>query len=215
MAFCTNCGAQLPDSAAFCTECGAKINTAPVRNTAPEENYTAPEKDFNAPSGQPNQGSYTVPPAGNYQQPQFNQQQYNQQQYNQPGQNESFGDKLNNLNNTADTTNQFAPDDIEKNKIMAILAYLSWLVLVPIIAAKNSPFARFHANQGLVLAISEFVALFVIGIFKKLPVIGWIFSLAGSLVSLACFVLMILGIINAANGRAKELPIVGKFRVLQ
>lgn len=48
-----------------------------------------------------------------------------------------------------------ADTDAQQNKAMGILAYLSWLVLVPLLAAKNSPFARFHANQGLALAIVE------------------------------------------------------------
>ena len=38
-------------------------------------------------------------------------------------------------------------EDAEKNKVMGILAYLGILVLVPILAAKDSPFAKYHANQ--------------------------------------------------------------------
>ena len=51
----------------------------------------------------------------------------------------------------------YAPvqSDAQQNKVMGILAYLSWLVIVPWIAAKESPFARYHTNQGLVLAIVE------------------------------------------------------------
>lgn len=30
MAFCTNCGKQLPDNAKFCTGCGAKITPKPA-----------------------------------------------------------------------------------------------------------------------------------------------------------------------------------------
>ena len=51
-----------------------------------------------------------------------------------------FSDAL----NTADTTLQFDPSDVEKNKVMGVLAYLGILVLIPILAAKESPFARFH-----------------------------------------------------------------------
>ena len=53
-----------------------------------------------------------------------------------------INEKLNELNNTADTTNEFDPQDIQNNKAMAILAYLSWLVLIPLFAAKDSKFAR-------------------------------------------------------------------------
>ena len=60
---------------------------------------------------------------------------------------------IKNLNNTNDFTEEFEQEDIQNNKTMAILAYIGILVLIPIFAAKESKFARFHANQGLVLLI--------------------------------------------------------------
>ena len=123
--------------------------------------------------------------------------------------------KFNEFNNTADTTAEYDPSDIEQNKVMAILAYLSWLVLVPIFGAKESKFARFHANQGLVLAIAEIICWVVLGILSSLPFIGWIFGILDGLFSLVCLLFAVLGIVNAANGKAKELPLVGKFRILK
>ncbi len=126
-----------------------------------------------------------------------------------------LNDKINELNNTADTTAEYDQNDIEQNKVMAILAYLSWLVLIPIFAAKESKFARFHANQGLVLAIAEIICWVVLGILCNIPLIGWIFAIAESLFSLVCVIFAVIGIANAANGKAKELPIVGKFKILK
>lgn len=126
-----------------------------------------------------------------------------------------LNERFEEFNNTADTTNEFDPADIQQNKVMAIFAYLSWLVLIPIIGAKDSKFARFHANQGLALAIAEIICWVVLGILVKLPLIGWIFGLVESLFSLVCLIFAIIGIVNAANGRAKELPIVGKFKLLK
>lgn len=126
-----------------------------------------------------------------------------------------LNEKLNELNNTADTTAEFDQNDITTNKVMAILAYLSWLVIIPLFGAKESKFARFHCNQGLVLAIAEIIAWVVFGILRKLPLIGWIFGLCDGLLSLVCFIFAVLGIINAANGRAKELPIIGSFKLLK
>ena len=126
-----------------------------------------------------------------------------------------LNDKLNELNNTKDTTEEFDKQDIENNKIMAILAYISWLVLVPLFAAKESKFARYHCNQGLVLAIAEIIFLIICGILDGLPLIDWIFGIVEGLSELACFLLAVLGIINAANGKAKELPIVGGFKLLK
>lgn len=119
------------------------------------------------------------------------------------------------LKNTKDTTEEFEASDIEGNKVLALFAYLSWLVLIPILGAKNSKFARFHANQGLVLAIAEIIAFFILGILRKLPLIGWVFGLFGGLLELVCLAMAIIGIANALNGKAKELPFVGKFKILQ
>ena len=44
-----------------------------------------------------------------------------------------------------------AAADAEQNKVFGILAYLGILCLIPLLAAKDSRFARYHANQGLVL----------------------------------------------------------------
>ena len=62
MAFCPNCGANVPDGTAFCSNCGSAMN-----------------------AGQPQQGydqSYGQQPQ--YQQPQYQQPQYQQPQYQQP-----------------------------------------------------------------------------------------------------------------------------------
>ena len=126
-----------------------------------------------------------------------------------------FKETFDEINNTADTTAQFDSNDIQQNKVMAILAYLSWLVLIPLLAASNSRFARFHVNQGLVLAIAEIVCAFALRLLSHLPLIGWIFSIAASLIGLVCLIFAIIGIVNAANGRAKELPIIGSFKILK
>ncbi|NLA78908.1 MAG: hypothetical protein GX845_05135, partial [Erysipelothrix sp.] len=41
----------------------------------------------------------------------------------------------------------FTQEDIEKNKTMAGLAYL--IFFLPLVAAPESKFGKFHANQGL------------------------------------------------------------------
>lgn len=128
---------------------------------------------------------------------------------------ENFDEKIEELNNTKDTTGEYDKQDIENNKVMGILAYLSWLVLVPLFGAKESKFARFHVNQGIVLAIAEILAVVVCGILAGIPLIGWIFSIIESLICLICLIFAVIGIVNAANGRTKELPIVGQFKILK
>lgn len=115
----------------------------------------------------------------------------------------------------SDLTASFDSQDIENNKGMAILAYLSWLVLIPLIAAPQSKFARFHANQGLVLAIIGTIWGVVTGIFAAIPFVGWIISAIMGVASIAFLILMIMGIVNAANGEAKELPVIGKISLIK
>ena len=98
---------------------------------------------------------------------------------------------------------------------MGILSYLSLLVLIPIFAAPKSRFARFHANQGLILLILEVVVsvvFFILGFITGLLGIGFISIFLGIihwLLNIAILALSILGIVNAAQGKAKPLPLIG------
>jgi len=97
--------------------------------------------------------------------------------------------------------------DVQDNKGMAMVAYI--IFFIPLLAAKESKFAKFHANQGLnVLLLS--LAVSILGSF--IPYIGWIISAGGSV---ACIVFIILGIVNASNGEMKELPLIGKINIIK
>ncbi len=86
--------------------------------------------------------------------------------------------------------------DAEENKLSAVLAYLFILCIVPLVLKKESPFAKFHGKQGLILCIAWF--------FTWVPFVGWILG-----IFLA--VLSVLGIINALNGKKEKLPLIGEF----
>lgn len=125
-------------------------------------------------------------------------------------------DFVNNMMNTNDTTSQFDPQDINNNKGMSVLAYIGFLFLVPLLACPNSKFARYHTNQGLVLFLLEFALGVVTGILGIIPIAGLI--IGGLLIAVGgifTLVLMIMGIINAAQGQAKELPLIGKITLLK
>lgn len=122
--------------------------------------------------------------------------------------------------NTPDSTAQFNSQDIANNKGMAVLAYLGILVLVPLFAANNSPYARYHANQGLVLLIVDIVLMIAAAILSAIFLaISWrlyfLSTLLWLVASIIMLVFVILGIINAASGKAKELPIIGKIKLLR
>jgi uncharacterized membrane protein len=101
----------------------------------------------------------------------------------------------------------FSAEDIEKNKVISALAYI--LFFLPLVVCPESSFGKFHANQGLLLLIVGFAGSIVLGI---IPVIGWIIL---PLFSLIVFIFGIMGLIGALNGKAKELPIIGKYRIMK
>ncbi len=177
MAFCPNCGTKLEEGKRFCPNCGTQV-AAPAAPQPPAFD-DGPVQAQPAPEETPVAAPAPAPV--------------------------DLGNKVAQLNDTPDTTAAFDPNDVAANKVYGILAYLGILVLIPIFVGKDSPFTRYHANQGLNLLILEII-FFILGkLLAFLGVIGWIIDV----------VLAIIGIVNAANGRAKELPIIGKFRLLK
>ncbi len=122
---------------------------------------------------------------------------------------------MNELMKSDDYTSSYDVQDINANKTMGILAYFGLLVLVPIFTARQSRFAMFHAEQGITLCIGCHIIGILAVVLGLIPAVGWVFSLIFGLVGILFLVLMILGIINAANGQAKELPILGKLKIVK
>ncbi len=93
-----------------------------------------------------------------------------------------------------------------KNTAMAIVAYI--LFFVPLLTgdAKKDPFVKYHVKQGLVLFL---FAVLVSIVNMIIPFYFW-FTL-NWILSLCELILLIVGIINAANGKQEPLPVIGKF----
>lgn len=115
----------------------------------------------------------------------------------------------------------FNEEDVRSNKAMGVLAYIGILFLIPLFAAKDSQYARFHTNQGLVLFIAD-IALNVVARIVciilgnalglvAVPVIT-VINLAVDIIAL---VFLILGIINACSGEPKKLPLIGGITILK
>lgn len=104
------------------------------------------------------------------------------------------------------------PADVDQNKIFAVLAYLGILFLVPLLAAKESRFARYHTNQGVVLFIAAIICSVGGSILSFIPIVGCIVL---PVVMIGIFALMIMGIINAAKGECKPLPLIGQYKLIK
>ncbi len=98
--------------------------------------------------------------------------------------------------------------DAEKNKWIAALAYI--LFFIPLLTAKDSKFAMYHANQGLILLLSAIV-INVVG--SIIPVIGWFIILP--IGNLVVFIYFIIGLINTLKLEMKPLPLVGGIDIIK
>ncbi len=186
MAFCGKCGTKVDEGLKFCPGCGNAMEEQ-AQQVAPE-------------------------------------------QANESG--NGFVDKVKGLNNTADETASIDAQDISDNKGITVLSYLGPLVFIPMFARKNSKFARFHANQGLVLLIADVaysvVQAILLAILRAIFPWNWSYGYLGgrgfvydalsTILGLAWIVfgiLVVIGIINVVKGKAKALPIIGKFKILK
>ena len=191
MAFCSNCGQQLPEGANACPNCGTFVNP-----------QAAPQQPVQQTPQQP------------VQQPQY--QQVPQQPVDPQAQ-----------QGAAPVNATVMPDqDTQQNRGIAWLSYAGLLFLIPMFARKNSPYCQYHVKQGatlcafnLVYAIVTQILLAIINaIFPGERYYGYVFhsgiynvfNVLFNLGAIFFVVLMVIGIVNAASGKMKELPLIGK-----
>ncbi len=99
----------------------------------------------------------------------------------------------------------------QQDRVYALLAYLGFMVLAPILMRLRVRFVRFHVNQGLVLFLSESLLSVVYGFVGGIPILAMIVSL----LRLLCVGFMIFGAVSAVRGSEKSLPIVGKIHLIR
>ena len=202
MAFCGNCGHQLEDGVAACPNCGTPVPGAAQAATeaAQAVNDAAQNVGEAAAAGAAAAGAaagmaqdqfqqqtqQTYQQAqGQFQQQTYQQQTYQQQTYQQP---------------------QYQPVPAPKplHPIAAgMWAYIfGWIGFIVCIAGgeQTNPYVRFHTNQSLVINLFALISF--------IPLIGWIWGIF----MLVC---VIFGLIGASKGEMREIPLLGKIKILK
>ena len=102
----------------------------------------------------------------------------------------------------AETTQlTITPEEAEAGKAMAIVAYFVFFVPLIVEEARKNKFAMYHTEQAIVLQIINL----------SIVVIGFLTCGFGFFLSIGVIVCLIMGIINAANGETKPLPLIGQY----
>ncbi len=195
MAFCQKCGSQLAEGGTFCAVCGTPVaqQAAPAQPTpAQPEAAPAPEA---APVQQPAPAAQQAP----VQPPVYQQPVY--QQPVQPAY------------NPADHTAEFTPDDISKNKVVAMAAYMLGVVgiVIALLAAPESPYASFHSRQALKLEIVNQLLLIV----SLVLVWTFIVPIVGAIAMTVVFVVRVICFFQVCSGKAKDAALIGSLPFLK
>ena len=114
----------------------------------------------------------------------------------------------------------------DNTKLYSVLSYFGILWLIGLLADKTNPRVRFHVNQGILLCIYEVAIGIVYAILTAIltaifgvSYLGYtvvsssglvIIGILGFLVWASILALAIVGIVNAAKGQEKPLPVIGK-----
>lgn len=100
-----------------------------------------------------------------------------------------------------------------EDRAAAVICYfglLGFIIALVIHNQKKTRIGAFHMRQSLGMMISGFAFAFLYIILAFIPIIGW---LAIVVIALGMFVLFIMGIVNAAQGKFVPIPILGEMFV--
>jgi uncharacterized membrane protein len=114
--------------------------------------------------------------------------------------------------NDANAQATFTAEEVKKNQIFCVLAYLGILFFVPFVADKNSAYAKFHANQGFAFFLANIAISVIRVILAFIPVLG---AVVGWLLSVVFFVAMILLMVCAYKGMAVRIPVIGTLEIFK
>lgn len=93
------------------------------------------------------------------------------------------------------------PEQIESGKTMAIVSYLIFFIPLLMEDMRKNPFVMFHTEQSIILLILNIAA----------GIIGSLTCGIGLILYVPWLILLIMGIMNAANGQMKLLPVIGQY----
>ncbi len=86
-------------------------------------------------------------------------------------------------------------------KMTGIVAYITWIGLIIALVAGDKEGAKFHINQSL--------AIWLVG------TVGGFIPIVNIFVAILCLVCWVMGLIYAIQEVEKEVPLIGKIKLLK
>ena len=204
MAYCSNCGAYIPDGKTVCMACGASVKNDNSGNPA------AAGKSSSAQAFQqekPQTGSSS--PSSDELRQQLEEKRRKQQEQSREWAEKAYSDYKNNTAHSTSARTDGRPysekeaDASSKKtlgKVLSVLSYISVGCFLPFIVTRDDEFAKFHGKQGSLL----FILSIIIDILGGLKSIAFVLGAAR-------IYLAYVGIRNVLNDRMEKLPYIGKY----
>ncbi|GAA4315805.1 hypothetical protein [Compostibacter hankyongensis] len=97
-------------------------------------------------------------------------------------------------------------------KTVAIVSYITligWIVALILNSSNRTALGSFHLRQMLMLVLAGVALGIVRAGLSMIPYVGGALSFVCALAGIGLFVLWVLGLVGAANGEQKPLPLIG------
>ena len=97
-------------------------------------------------------------------------------------------------------------NDVQQNRIFALLSYFGILLLIPMLARRESAFCRYHLNQGLVLFFADMILNFVCGLIGILSILKFgilILMITAGKIDTLCGVLFVAALSALCGNKAR------------
>lgn len=262
MRTCNICGAVVSEEAKFCRSCGSKLgepeygagvqdggypeeHTVLIDESAPErtEPLGNDDRGFDPGGAETGYEEAYEPQYGQYQQaqPQYEQPRQAQPQYEQPQQAQpQYSRPQTAAYQPWDRTSEFDPKDISDNKAVCMLIYLipSLGVIIAFLSSSTSPYAGFHARQGIKILVLELIVVIISSLLSPLILPSLLLSIGASgglntiaplagmgvliiLIVIAVlvmyaliFIIRVISFFSICKGNAKEPPIIRSLKFL-
>lgn len=130
------------------------------------------------------------------------------------------------MSSTKDYTDTFSLEEIESGKALSIVSYL--VPLVPFILSKKNNYVRFHTLNGMNILFTYLIFLII----KR--TLSYIFGTPCDLVSGLKYIILpislriffalinmifsfivLYGVLNVCNNKAKEIPVISKIKLFK
>ena len=232
--YCINCGNKLDEEFKFCPNCGKKVKVLDdlyveiKKYVCSKENISVKELKDKFGLNQVKASSYmdrlekdNIIGPSNGRKPREVLKKEKQKQEN------VF---TKDIFDTPDYTSDYDSDDIKNNTFLGILSYINFLVLIPYFYNNNSKFVKYHSTQGMNLFIIWVIYAFlrnmaylikvenlvVVGEFKAVRLVTpWFITYPFDVIGVLIAIISIIGIIYVCEGKAKELPLINKIKIIK